>query len=231
MGPAKSHHPLGIFPMTQTTPTVDWSHELTHGFAARLIRLKAGKLVGHFGFRSTDMADIEQHLKLRLLERRQRYDANHTPWRAFVRTVVRQGVKALIRHRRTQKRMLQPLANNDNLTDEQRRVQKQKPMWPLSLSKEAEDSDGVPTTLHQLIDEADRGRRLCQVFVDPRQHWEVSEDCHELLLKLPDDDRRLCELLMQHSVAEVARQLGIPRSTLRNQIETLKGRFIAYEGD
>ena len=70
-------------PMIQTTPTIDWSQELTHGFAARLIRLKAGKLVGHFGFRSTDMADIEQHLKLRLLERRQRFDASRPPWRAF----------------------------------------------------------------------------------------------------------------------------------------------------
>ncbi len=220
-------------PMTQTTTDVDWSDELTHGFAARLIRWKAGQLVGHFGFRSPDIPDIEQHLKLRLLERRQRFDATQTPWQAFVRTVVRQGVRALIRHRRTQKRILfsRPPANQDGLTEDQRGTQKQMPLLPTrSLSEEVVDSDGAPTTLHQLINEADRGRRLCQTFVDPRQHWEMREDVQEILSNLPEDERRLCELLMQFSVAEVARQLGIPRSTLRNQIEALKSHFVAYEG-
>ncbi len=220
-------------PTTLTTPIIDWSHELTHGFAARLIRLKAGKLVGHFGFRSTDMDDIEQHLKLRLLQRRQRFDSTHTPWRAFVRTVVRQGVKALIRHRQTQKRLMLlslPSVNKADLTEDQRRDQKRKLLLPpLSLSDEAMDSDGAPTTLHQLINEDDRGRRLCQAFVDPRLHWEVSEDLHEILSKLSADERRLCELLMQFSVAKVARQLEIPRRTLRNQIDALKSHFVAYD--
>ena len=50
-------------------------------------------------------------------------------------------------------------------------------------------------------------------------------DTKTVLAQLPRRARALCERLKQHTVAEVARQLSIPRSTLRGDIARVREQF------
>jgi RNA polymerase sigma-70 factor (ECF subfamily) len=52
-------------------------------------------------------------------------------------------------------------------------------------------------------------------------------DTEEILARLPDHDRTLCEKLKIDPVAEVARQLNMPRSTLRDALARLREPFSA----
>jgi RNA polymerase sigma-70 factor, ECF subfamily len=50
-------------------------------------------------------------------------------------------------------------------------------------------------------------------------------DTKTVLAQLPRRARALCERLKQHTVAEVARQLRVPRSTLRGDIARVREQF------
>jgi RNA polymerase sigma-70 factor (ECF subfamily) len=54
---------------------------------------------------------------------------------------------------------------------------------------------------------------------------DIALDTATVLAGLPPKTRRLCERLKRDSVAEVARQMGVPRSTLRSRIQRLRERF------
>jgi RNA polymerase sigma-70 factor (ECF subfamily) len=61
--------------------------------------------------------------------------------------------------------------------------------------------------------------RIDQEYVD------LSEDVAAVLAKLPAELRNICKQLRTESIAEVARQLGIPASTLRYRIRKIRGQF------
>ena len=50
-------------------------------------------------------------------------------------------------------------------------------------------------------------------------------DLDELLQSLPEDLREMCDRLKNDSISQVARELGIPRSTLRDRVCKIRRRF------
>ena len=56
---------------------------------------------------------------------------------------------------------------------------------------------------------------------------DVALDTAAVLATLPRPARELCERLKKDTVAEVARQMGVPRSTLRDDIARLRDHFRA----
>ncbi len=52
-------------------------------------------------------------------------------------------------------------------------------------------------------------------------------DTEAILAKLPSKTRDLCERLKKDSVSEVARQLFLARTTLRDRVERLREHFVA----
>ena len=52
-------------------------------------------------------------------------------------------------------------------------------------------------------------------------------DTEAILAKLPRKTRELCERLKKDSVSEVARQVGLARTTLRDQVERLRKHFVS----
>jgi RNA polymerase sigma factor (sigma-70 family) len=73
-----------------------------------------------------------------------------------------------------------------------------------------------------------QGRLLC---LDNAQaassecNIDLAIDTSSLMAQLPRRSRELCKRLMGASVAEVARQMNIPRSTLRDEITRLREHF------
>jgi RNA polymerase sigma-70 factor (ECF subfamily) len=50
-------------------------------------------------------------------------------------------------------------------------------------------------------------------------------DMERLLASLPDEHRQLCEQLKEHTMAESARILGLPRSTLYGRLNLIRECF------
>ncbi len=66
---------------------------------SRMIRYKAGKLVGRYGLRSSDRNDIEQEIICHVLERLDRFDRRRGGWNTFVQRIVDHQIASILRHR------------------------------------------------------------------------------------------------------------------------------------
>lgn len=84
-----------------TAPEIDLEHELTKGFAARYIRAKARRLVGHASLKTHDCEDIQQELTLAVWRAAPSFDPQAGDWKSFVSTIVeRLAARYLIERRR-----------------------------------------------------------------------------------------------------------------------------------
>ena len=80
-----------------------------------------------------------------------------------------------------------------------------------------------------LDDQEDAEEWLDRLPADPNvwRDMELRFDVQRLLASLPDEHRVLCEQLREHSMAEAARNLGLPRSTLYGRLSLIRERFAA----
>jgi DNA-directed RNA polymerase specialized sigma24 family protein len=93
-------------------------------------------------------------------------------------------------------------------------------------------------SLHQSVHtdegQAELGQTVSQEEQDARQgrsarskteQTELALDMAEMIARLPEDKQELARLLPHHSVTEIARQQGVPRSTLQGRIRQLRQLF------
>jgi DNA-directed RNA polymerase specialized sigma24 family protein len=185
---------------------IDWERELTRGYAIHLIRRKVRRLVRHPAFVSEDPKDLEQDLVLRLLERRATYDPVEMPWRAFVTTVVAQGVRQMLQFRKRHKRF------------------SEHPV--VSLGEMVPIGDDETTELQQLITPKDQCRRLGLEARVAEKEWERREDLQSLVRsRLTPEEQDLCRRLRKDTISNVARELKVPRSTLRDQLAKIQEKL------
>jgi RNA polymerase sigma-70 factor (ECF subfamily) len=164
-------------------------------YADQIIRHKARQLVGKEGFTEDDRADLEQELALDLLQRLPRFDPNKAKVTTFMTRVVEHRISTLLAARRAQCRD-----------------------WRLnqrSLNAPVDDSDTAAEDLiNRVADDSDSVRAM-----------ENRLDMERLLASLPDEHRQLCEQLKEHTMAESARILGLPRSTLYGRLNLIRECF------
>lgn len=60
---------------------------------------------------------------------------------------------------------------------------------------------------------------------DDLEQLELQLDVQQALQRLPEDLRPIAERLQHLSIAELARELGVPRTTLYESIKRIRGRF------
>ena len=186
----------------QHPSAVDLSSELTHGFAARFIRYKAARLVGRAGIRPCDQEDFEQDLRLHLVQRFDKFDPKVAHWNAFVVTVVSHHVLTLLLRRRRSKR------GHD--------------LAHISLHDMADGESGLRG--ESKIPAAEGyANQACDC--DETARRDLAIDVRDILARLPARRRKLCQRLMCDSPSEVARQLQMPRTTLRGHILSLRQHF------
>jgi len=179
-------------------------HDEIVDYAARIIRHKAKQLIGTAGFTRLDREDLEQEMMLDLLMRLPKFDPNKSTHKTFVARVVERKVSNLIRHR----------------TQEMRDYRRE----TYSLNEPIDDGDGGTIERSQTIaDQHDRRpgrhRRSDQEAV------ELVLDVQAMLMRLPADLRRLCELLKSGSIADAVREMDIPRTTLNYRVKKLRKLF------
>jgi RNA polymerase sigma-70 factor (ECF subfamily) len=178
--------------------------ELFDDRALKLIRERVKRLIGRHGFTASDRDDLEQDMALHLLECLRRQQQPIEAPEGFFRKVIAEHAVTLIRRREAEKRDHRRLSSlHDKVLDEDGEYVERARVVP---------EDHVQTRLHT----ASRSR-LDEV--------ELVDDVAAVLAKLPPDLRDLCERLKHHSITEVARQLGVPRTTLHDAIRRLRQHF------
>jgi len=184
---------------------IDIDHELTKGFASRVIALKAKQLIGRAGFKKADRKDLEQEMKLRIWQRLSSFDPDKSHWNAFVVTVVERHAATILQRARRHKRF-----NGET---------------PISLSELSEDHDGELVELGDLVGiehlENTTGRWVDRF--ENQADLKISVD--ELLPALPKKLRRLCELLETCNVQESAARMGVHRTTAFRMLREVREIF------
>jgi RNA polymerase sigma factor (sigma-70 family) len=161
------------------------------GFARSIIRRKARYVARCDGFTAHDVRDIEQELRLRLLQNLSQFDPDQAHINVFITMVVKRSVAMLLRERRAKKRVAS-LRSLDTLTDDV----------------------GEPA---ELLDHRDDGRSA--------DRFDLAHDLAGVLAALPEELRALAERLKVQSVAQAAREMNVPRTTLLRQVERLRHCF------
>ena len=173
---------------------------VTSHFVTKLIRRKTREVTRNYFFRALDADDIEQRLLLKLLERLRKYQARKGHDKAFVTRVIETQVATLIEHHSTPKRDDRDVSS-------------------LSTSIRHDERDEL---LANLVTEAEGINRTQGAVRTASDEAELSELIATVLQDLPPDMRILAEQLQSASVAVLARQLGLPRTTLRDRLQRLR---------
>ena len=177
-------------------------------YTITLVQCKARQLVGKAGYTRDDTKDIEQDLIRDLLERLPKFDSSKATMNTFADRVVCRRICNLLRHRQAEMR-------------DYRRES-------FSMDEQIETEEG-PMERHETIgqDEVDlRTGRYNRPAAD-RAHLQM--DMNAVLIGLSPELRQIADMLRTQSVAEVARNLGIPRSTFREKhLAQLREAFAAH---
>jgi RNA polymerase sigma-70 factor (ECF subfamily) len=158
-------------------------------------------MIGQSGLTPQDREDLEQELTAKVLQRLGPLDPRRHH-EALLTVVVERLVANVLRDRRAEKRRV--------------RVR--------SLAAPAAAEDG-PNELAAAVGRPEMNARL---GVRPRTDEELAQlaaDVADVLAALPAELRALAERLKTKSIAEVARDLGVPRTTLYEAIRLLRMRF------
>ena len=173
-------------------------------YAMALIRRKAKELARTRGFTINDVEDIQQLLAVKLLQHLAAFDPEQGHPNVFVKTVVERYAANLLRNSRAEKR-------------DRRRV--------CSLSMIVDYDDNGPIELEETIGERELDSRLGRETRDPHEACDLAMDVTDALDGLSPELRDLCERLKYASVSDVARDLGVPRTTLYESIIKLRKHF------
>lgn len=182
----------------------DKKHRDLDPVAQDIIRRKARKLMRRGGFSSSDLPDLEQDLSLHLLQRMPAFDPRRGDWTAFVAAVVTAWGTNLLRTRYAAKR------------DYRRTL----PLFALTKPS-AEENNTQEERPNEYAHEA----RLGQQRLSDQEQRELKMDVQQALQRLPEDLRPIAERLQHITIAELARELGVPRTTLYESIERIRRRF------
>lgn len=174
-------------------------------FASQLIRQKARQLVRHPGFSKSEREDIEQELRIELVQKYRCFDPDRARETTFIARVVENKVISLIRARVAEKRDFRRDAR--------------------SLNETVSDAEGGQVEQAQTLDAAAARAHTGQARRSDEEQAQLRFDMAEVLKALPDDLRPLAELLMEMSEYAASRVLGKSRRQVANDVARLRELF------
>ena len=174
-------------------------------FAAVLIRRKARELSRHAGFSPSDREDIEQELRLILLRRLGKFDPAIAHYNAFVTTVIERYCATILEHRSAESRTHRRCGG--------------------SLNQMVDDGDGNQIELAAKIQDGHQTNRTGGRFRSNEDLVDLATDVTDVVAGLPPQLQDVFQRLKRGSISEVARELGMSRTTLCDLITRLRARF------
>jgi RNA polymerase sigma-70 factor, ECF subfamily len=172
-------------------------------YLQQLVRCKAWKLVNKTGLNELDVDDVIQEVWLDLIQRLPGFDPRRSQQRTFISRLVDHGLSDILRHRRAKRR--------DSRHCQSLNV-------PVGDGQENDRTD-------LLANDAHHGRTGRIHHPDEDQAYLV-EDVAQVMAKMPESLQVLCRRLMEgQSQSAIARQLGVPRTTLQESVRKILRRF------
>ncbi|RIK82907.1 MAG: hypothetical protein DCC68_05170 [Planctomycetota bacterium] len=168
------------------------------------MRKSARQFAGRFGFKRQDRDEVEQQLYLKLARHLHAADAGDPRWKAFVARVVRRYIANMIRDNLAAKR-------------DHRRVS--------SIHIGVGDKGEGRVELADTIDSQRNGCRSASKR-SPQDLADLKLDVAACMADVSDERlREFAERLKHDSISQVARDMGIPRTTLNSWLGKLRRRF------
>ena len=169
-----------------------------------LVRHKARRLIGHAGFTASDVPDLEQALLAHLVRAAKHFDPAKASFTTFARSALDREAVSLGRINSAAKR---------------------NPRRAVSLHVTIQVTDEESTELAQQIraDEAISHRQVQRR--DEHDSAQLCHDIHVVIQSLPPKERCLAEALKHESPSEIARRMGIPRTSLYWSLQKICRRF------
>jgi len=175
-------------------------------YAVKIIRYRARKLIGTAGYTIDDLEDIEQDLMIDLMQRMARFDEDKAQLNTFIDRIVDHKISDLIDSRTAEKRDFRKRTSASATKLEEREG-----AWHLLMETTSTD-----TYLE---------RMGYQTRPMEEQH-DLQIDLDLLFARFSESERQLLELLKRMTLAEAAKELGIPRTTLDYRLGRLRKSFI-----
>jgi len=174
-------------------------------YAIYLISYKVGRLIGILGFTFEDGEDLEQELKLHLLQNWNQYDPSRGAIKTFINCVLDNRLRQIIERRKTQK------SGFGKRT--------------VSLDDTLEDSDRSGISRIDTIDREDYMIRIGRLKRPAFEECELRIDIERALSQLSPELLRLCKRLQTQTVTEISEETGVPRHKLYPSIRKLRCVF------
>lgn len=173
-------------------------------FEYGIVRRKVRQIIGRAGFMPQDAEWLQQELILRILQSLPSIDPSQAHRNVFTTTVVERYVANILRDKRAQKR-------------DYRRIG--------SLNVSISVTDEGPTELSETIGQRELDARRQRHPRSDEDFAQLMSDLADAITKLPGELRDLAERLKSQSVSEIAREMGVPRTTLNSRIARIRQRF------
>jgi RNA polymerase sigma-70 factor, ECF subfamily len=181
----------------------DYSQDIDNDMR-RMIRHKVNQLIASAAFRRQDKDDLEQDIIVRVLQSLRSFDPNKGYRNKFIKAVIERHVANIFRNKWAAKR-------------DPRRVG--------SLSKTIKLSEDEQCDLSECIGQRELDARRHYHPRSEEEQAQLAQDLADVIARLPENLRELAELLKTKYISEIARDKGIPRTTLRESVRRLRRRF------
>ena len=172
---------------------------------ASTIRIKARQLVGRAGFTRDDVEDIEQELRLAILERVTKYDQTKSTTFTFYTRIIERKISNMLRDRTTTRRDVRHVTCS--LSDELEQAEGEH-----ERRSETMDADAVDIQLGR------RQRTECEAM-------SMRMDMASVIVKLPCKLRRIAQCLLKHTPTDTAKLLNIPRCNVYFALREMRPYF------
>ena len=95
----------------------------------------------------------------------------------------------------------------------------------MSLDQEVLDGEGRSIRMAETIAREDCLRYLGRTSRPPAELQDLRIDLQEVMARLPEKHRALCEHLIRKTVIEISEETGIHRNTVYYALQNLRGAF------
>lgn len=162
-------------------------------FVRSVIHRHVGKLIAQSDFTQQDRNDLIQEVYVRATKSLRLFDPSVGHLYPYVCTVVQRHLTNVVRDRSVVKRTT---------------------AGRVSLSKTVRGDDGGQVEMSQTLHDRDQDRRLGRARrLDEEQLNDLRMDLATFVSKLPEKFQEILRRRQTHSITEISRDLGIPRST------------------
>ena len=182
----------------------DDSNEKIDRFTRGIVRRKVKQLIGRAGFTKQDREDLEHDFYARVLQGMRSFDSSIAHRNKFVTTIVERYFANVLRDKRAEKR-------------DHRRIN--------SLHVMVDIGEDEKVELAQTISQRELNAQRHRYPRSEEELAQLAQDLADVMPKFPNELRDLAERLKTQTLSEIARDMGIPRTTLNESVCRLRRRF------